>query len=83
MAEETTAGQAARKEAATQAVALAFGVVMLVIYTWGQRRMGDPDSLRSVRMSAAKRAERFWAKLAAAAWGKAESARLKYERDRA
>jgi hypothetical protein len=85
MAEEQPAGtpaETARREAARQAVILAFGIVTIVIYTWGQRHLAKPDSARSVKMSVARNGERAYARLAAWSWKRAEAFRQAYEGER-
>lgn len=78
-----TPGDAARTEAARQAVILVMGALGLVVYVWVERHGSDPDFFRGHRMRAAKISERFWAKTAAACWRLAERARVEYERDSA
>jgi hypothetical protein len=72
-----------RDEAARQAVALLFGVAAVVIYAVAQRKVSQPDSLRTERMRLLKQAERCAARSAGWLWGQAECARLAYERESA
>ena len=76
-------GRPVRDEAARQAVALAFGVLAIVVYAIVQRKASQPDSLRTERMRALRGAERAAARLAGWAWRQAEKARQAYERESA
>jgi hypothetical protein len=70
-----------RDEAARQAIALVFGVAMMVIAAAAQRKATQPDAWRTERMRILKAAERQLAQLAAWSWQKAERARVAYERE--
>ena len=72
----------AREEAAGQAVWLAAMAIAIPVLAWIERKARDPDSLKSLRMRAAKATERFAATTAAAWWKVAERARLAYEAER-
>ena len=76
-------GRPVRDEAMRQAVALAFGVLAIVVYAIVQRKASQPDSLRTERMRAFKGAERAAARLAGWAWRQAERARQAYEQESA
>ena len=79
--EREPAREAAEREAAIQAIRIA-ALVISVLIVASQRHLTEPDFWRGLRMSAAKRAERFWATLAAGAWRRAERHRLAYEAER-
>jgi hypothetical protein len=72
-----------RAEAARQAVALLFGIAAIVIYAVAQRKIAQPDSMRTERMRAFKTAEHAAARTAGWLWGQAERARKAYERESA
>jgi len=83
-------GGAAREEAARQLVALAVTVMTVPLLVWLERAASDPDMARTMRMRAARVAERVAARAAAAAtlaagklWEAAERARVAYEAERA
>jgi hypothetical protein len=80
---EQSAGESARRTAAEQAIILAFSVAGLAIMLWIQRAGSDPDFARTMRMRSAKHAEKYYARVAAEAWKRAEAARLLYESERA
>lgn len=73
---------AARAEAARQAVALAAGVLMIMLAAWAHRHASGPDAASAARMRWARLAERTAARAAAACWRAAEAARRAYERER-
>jgi len=72
-----------RDEAARQAVALLFGVAMVVIAAVAQRKAAQPDAMRTERMRVLKEAERQLASLASWSWRQAERARRAYEAESA
>lgn len=76
-----TPGSAAKSEAARQAVYLAAMVIAIPVAAWLQRATSDPDAAKSLRMRAAKAAERVTAGAAARCWKLAERARLAYDRE--
>jgi hypothetical protein len=81
---EQTVPETAAREAAVQAVRLAFMVLagaVAVITVMAQRSASDPDLMRQLRMRWYKASERADARLAANAWARAERARLAYERE--
>ena len=80
---EVSAAEAAKVEAASQAVKLAFGVAGVLLMIAAQRAAGDPDFYRSLRMRAARRAERLLSQVAARCWQGAERARLAYDKESA
>jgi hypothetical protein len=80
---DKSAADSARQTAAEQAIILAFSVVGLAVMIWLQRAGSDPDFARTMRMRSAKHAEKYYAKVAAEAWKRAEAARLLYESERA
>lgn len=84
MDEDTRPGPAgaAAEEAARQGVWLAAMVIALPVLAWAERKASDPDALRSLKMRAAKGAERFCARSAAGWWALAERARRAYEGER-
>jgi hypothetical protein len=75
------AGAAAREEAARQGAWLAVMLVAVPLLIWVERKASDPDAWRTVKMRAAKTAERFCAQTAGEWWALAERARLAYERE--
>jgi len=75
-------GGRAREEAAGQAVWLAAMLIAIPVLAWVERKSREPDAFRSVKMRAAKQAERFCAMSAANWWALAERARLAYEAER-
>jgi hypothetical protein len=77
------AGSAARAEAARQLVELAATLAAVPLIIWLQRKMGDPDAFRTLRMRLARSAERLCATGAKRLWEAAERARLAYEEERA
>ena len=74
--------EAVKTEVALQLVQLAAAAAMVVVgvaLQVAQRRASEPDFIRTAGMRWAKAAERGWARLAAVAWQRAETARLDYE----
>lgn len=83
MSDTPAPGDAARAEAAAQAVAIAAMVIVIPVAAWLQRHSTDADALRTLRMRAARLAERHAARAAAGCWRLAERARRAYEADAA
>lgn len=81
MSEQPDTRERAKQEATAQVITILGAVVLVIVYSW-QRKMSEPDHWRQQRMRVAKAAERRLAGLAAWAWGRAERARLAYERER-
>jgi hypothetical protein len=76
------AGAVARDQALGQAIWLVSMCVAIPLLAWLERQAKDPDFARTVKMRAAKAAERFCAQAARNWWGWAERARLAYEAER-
>jgi hypothetical protein len=49
MSDDDKAPDAVRDELIKQAIIFGFGVVTLILYTVGQRKMGEPDFLAELR----------------------------------
>lgn len=79
--EQESTRERAKQELIVQLIGLAALAVGVVIASM-QRKTSEPDYWRQHRMKAAKAAERRFAGVAAWAWGKAERARVAYERER-
>jgi hypothetical protein len=75
------AAAAAREEAARQTVWLAIMLAAIPLLAWAERKFTNPDALKTMRMQAAREAERFCAAAAADWWKLAERARKAYERE--
>jgi hypothetical protein len=75
------AAAAAREEAARQTVWLAVMLLAIPVLAWAERKFTNPDTLKTMRMQAAREAERFCAAAAADWWRLAERARRAYERE--
>jgi hypothetical protein len=77
------AGSTAREETTRQAIILVFSIAGVLLMIAAQRAAADPDFYRSLRMRAAKSLERAAARAAAWSWGRAEAARVAYDRESA
>jgi hypothetical protein len=77
------AGSTAREETTRQAIILVFSIAGVLLMIAAQRAAADPDFYRSLRMRTAKQVERAAARMAAWSWGRAEAARMAYERESA
>lgn len=79
-----TVPQVIREESARQAVIVAAGLVLIAAGTLAERHLSnlDRDAAHRWRMAAWRTTERAFARAAAWSWGRAEWARLGYERAR-